>query len=108
MADPIVPSPYQGVFMVGLQSAVYETKTTENTVNYAAGTLVDVDTSGGITLTLPDGSKETYPTGTTVITNVDGTVSVTTYTTEQVLVSPATPCDIGWVYDPATGTFSAS
>lgn len=22
-------------------------------------------------------------------------------------VSPATPCDIGWIYDPVTGTFSA-
>lgn len=107
VADPVTPSPYAGLFMVGLQDAVYETQTTSQTTTHAAGSTVAVNADGTVTITLPDGTKENYPAGTTVVTNADGTVTTTVYTSEQVLVTPATPCDIGWVYDPATGTFSA-
>lgn len=107
VADPVTPSPYAGLFMVGLQDAVYETQTTSTSTTHAAGSTVSVNADGTVTITLPDGTKENYPAGTTVVTNADGTVTTTVYTSEQVLVTPATPCDIGWIYDPATGTFSA-
>lgn len=107
VADPVTPSPYAGMFMVGLQDAVYEQQTTTQTTTHAAGSTVSVNTDGTVTITLPDGTKENYPAGTTVVTNADGTVTTTVYTSEQVLVTPATPCDMGWIYNPATGTFSA-
>ena len=107
VADPVTPSPYQGSFMVGLQSAVYEAQTNIMTTTYPTGTTVSVNSDGSVTLVIAGGSTETFPAGTTVIEKVDGTVDVTTVTTVQVLVTPATPCDIGWIYDPATGTFSA-
>lgn len=106
VADPVTPSPYTGMFMVGLQDAVYETQTTSTSTTHAAGTTVAVNSDGTVTITLPDGTKENYPAGTTVVTNADGTVTTTVYTTVEVLVTPATPCDIGWTYDPATGTFA--
>ena len=107
VAQPVTPSPYAGLFMVGLEDAVYETQTTSQSTTHAAGTTVAVNADGTVTITLPDGTKENYPAGTTVVTNADGTVTTTVYTSEQVLVTPATPCNIGWVYDPATGTFAA-
>lgn len=107
VAQPVDPSPYAGLFMVGLQDAVYETQTTTTTTNHAAGTTIGVNADGTITLTLPDGTKETYPAGTSVVTNPDGTVTTTVYTTTEVLITPATPCDIGWVYNLVTKTFSA-
>lgn len=107
VADPVTPSPYAGMFMVGLQDAVYETQTTSTSTTHAAGSTVAVNADGTVTITLPDGTKENYPAGTTVVTNADGTVTTTVYTSEQVLVTPATPCDMGWIYDPATGTFAA-
>lgn len=107
VAQPVTPSPYAGLFMVGLEDAVYETQTTSSTTNHAAGTTVAVNSDASITLTLPNGSTENYPAGTTVIEHADGTVTTTVYTSEQVLVTPATPCNIGWIYDPATGTFAA-
>ena len=51
VAQPVTPSPYSGLFMVGLEDPVYD---------------------------------------------ADGNIVV-----------PGTPCDIGWIYDPATGTFAA-
>lgn len=107
VAIPVTPSPYAGLIMVGLEDAVYETQTNSTVTNHPTGTNVAVNADGTVTLTLPDSSVETYPAGTTVVTNADGTVTTTVYTTEQVLVTPATPCNIGWVYDPANGTFSA-
>ena len=107
VADPVSPSPYIGLFMVGLQDPVYETQTTTHTDTHPAGTTVSVNPDGTVTLPLPDGTKEQYPAGTTVVEKADGTVTTTYTTTEQVMVSPGTACDIGWVYDPATGTFSA-
>lgn len=107
VADPISPSPYVGLFMVGLQDAVYETQETSQSTTHAAGSTVAVNADATVTITLPDGTKENYPAGTTVVTNTDGTVTTTVYTSEQVLVTPATPCDIGWTYNPATGTFAA-
>ena len=107
VAQPVTPSPYTGLFMVGLEDAVYETQTTSQSTTHAAGTTVAVNADASITLTLPDGSTENYPAGTTVIEHADGTVTTTVYTSEQVLVTPATPCNIGWIYDPATGTFAA-
>lgn len=50
MAEPVSPSPYDGLYMVGLQDNVFDD--------------------------------------------------------EGNLVSAATPCDIGWVYDPVTEIFS--
>lgn len=50
VADPVTPSPFSGVFMVGLKDPVYG----------------------------PDGE----------------------------IIDPGTPCDIGWIYDPVTQTFS--
>lgn len=107
VAEPVTPSPYAGMIMVGLQDAVYEQQTTTQTTTHASGTTFVVNPNGTVTLTLPGGEIENYPAGTTVVTNADSTVTTTVYTSEQVLVTPATPCDIGWIYDPATGTFSA-
>lgn len=106
VADPVTPSPYEGLFMVGLQDPVFETQTTTQTATHAAGTTVTVNPDGTVTLTLPDGTKEEFPAGTTVVTNADGTVTTSYTVTEQVMVSAGTACDIGWTYDPATGTFA--
>lgn len=108
VAEPVTPSPYSGFFMVGLNDAVFETQTTPTTTNHPSGTTIAVNADASVTLTLPDGSKKQFPSGTTVITNADGTITTTVITTEQILISPATPCNIGWIYDPATETFSAS
>lgn len=108
VAAPVTPSPYGGLFMVGLSDPVYETQTVTNTANHAAGSTVDINADSTITITLPDGTKENYPAGTTVVTNADGTVTTSYTITEEVMVSPGTICDIGWIYNPATGTFSAS
>lgn len=107
VAVPVTPSPYSGLFMVGLEDAVYETQTTSQSTTHAAGSTVSVNTDGTVTITLPNGTQETYPAGTSVVTNQDGTVTTTVYTTVEIMVSPATPCNIGWIYDPATGTFAA-
>lgn len=107
VAAPVTPSPYTGLFMVGLEDPVYETQTTTHTATHPAGTTVAVNPDGSVTLTLPDGTKEEFPAGTTVIEHADGTVTTTYTTTEQVMVSAGTACGIGWTYDPATGTFSA-
>lgn len=107
VAEPVDPSPFDGFFMVGLKDAVYETQTTTTTTTHQAGTTIEVNSNGTIVLTSPDGTKENFPSGTSVVTNPDGTVTTTVYTTEQILVSPPTPCEMGWIYDPATGTFSA-
>lgn len=107
VGQPITPSPFAGIFMVGLQDAVYETQESSTSLTHEAGTTVAVNPDASITLTLPNGTTENYPAGTTVIEHADGTVTTVVYTSEQVLVTPATPCDMGWVYDPATGTFSA-
>jgi len=107
VGQPITPSPFAGIFMVGLEDAVYETQTTSQSTTHAAGTTVAVNPDASITLTLPNGTKENYPAGTTIIEHADGTVTTVVYTTQQVLVTPGTPCDMGWIYDPATGTFAA-
>jgi hypothetical protein len=107
VSSPVDPSPFQGTIMVGLQDPVYETQTIRHTANHPAGTTVTTNDDGSVTLTYPDGTSENFPAGTTVIVQADGTVTTTYVTTEEVLVSPGTPCDIGWIYDPATGTFSA-
>lgn len=107
VGQPITPSPFAGIFMVGLQDAVYETQETSQSTTHAAGSTVAVNADATVTITLPDGTKENYPAGTTVVTNADGTVTTTVYASEQVLVTPATPCDMGWIYDPSTGTFAA-
>lgn len=107
VADPVDPSPFDGTIMVGLQDAVYETQTTPTTNNYPSGTTVYVNSDGSVSLDVPSVGVETFPAGTTVVTNADGTVNVTIVTTQNVLISPSTPCDIGWIYDPATGNFSA-
>lgn len=107
VAEPVTPSPYAGMFMVGLQSAVYETQTSVTTTSYPSGTVVSVNPDGSVSLNIPNVGVENFPAGTTVVTNQDGTVNVTVVTTAEVLVSPPTPCNIGWIYDPATGTFSA-
>lgn len=105
MADPVDPSPFDGVFMVGLVDPVYETKTDTVTTIHPAGTIVSINQDGTILLTLPDGTKETFPAGTTVITNKDKTVTTIVVTTQQIMVSPGTLCNIGWVYDPTTNNF---
>lgn len=93
--------------MVGLEDSVYETQTVTHTATHPAGTTVTVNPDGTVTLTLPGGTTEQFPAGTTVIEHADGTVTTTYTTTEQVLVAPGTACGIGWIYDPATGTFAA-
>lgn len=107
VASPVTPSPYAGYLMVGLQDAVYETQTVTHNDTYPAGTTVVVNPDGTVTLTLPDSSVQQLPAGTTVVEQADGTVTTTYTTTENVLITPGTPCDIGWVYNPANGTFSA-
>lgn len=107
VADPVDPCPFAGQFMVGLQDPVYEEQTVTYTTTHAAGTTVTTNPDGTITVTLPDGIEEQYPAGTTVTNNPDGTVTTSYSVEEQVVVSPGTPCNIGWIYDPATGTFSS-
>lgn len=107
VSEPVEPSPYQGMFMVGLQSAVYDNQTTVQTTSYPAGTTVTVNSDASVTLAFSDGTTQSFPPGTTVVTNADGTVNVTILVTNSVLITPATPCDIGWIYDPVTQTFSA-
>lgn len=107
VAEPVTPSPYAGLFMVGLQDPVYEEETVTHTSTHAAGTTYVVNADGTVTLTLPDGTVEKYPEGTTLVVNQDGTVTTSYTVTEQVLVAPGTPCDMGWIYDPNTGTFFA-
>lgn len=107
VSQPVSPSPYAGLFMVGLEDPVYETQTITNTATHPAGTTVAVNPDGSVTLTLPSGTTEQFPAGTTVVEHADGTVTTTYTTTEQVLISSGTACGIGWIYDPATGTFSA-
>lgn len=108
VADPVTPSPYAGLFMVGLQDAVYEEQTVTYSTTHVAGTTVTTNPDGTITVTLPDGIEEQYPAGTTVTNNQDGTVTTSYSIQEQVVISLGTPCDMGWVYDPTTKTFSAS
>lgn len=107
VANPVTPSPYAGLFMVGLADAVYEEQTVTNTATHPAGTTVAVNPDGTVTLTLPGGATEDFPAGTTIVEHADGTITTTYTTTESVLITPATPCDIGWIYNPANGTFSA-
>ena len=107
VGQPITPSPFSGIFMVGLEDPVYETQTTTNTATHPAGTTVTVNADATVTLTLPGGATEQFPAGTTVIEHADGTVTTTYTTFTQVLITPGTPCGMGWIYDPATGTFSA-
>lgn len=93
--------------MVGLEDPVYETQTATHTATHPAGTTVTVNPDATVTLTLPGGATEQFPAGTTVVEHADGTVTTTYTTNDQVLVTPGTPCAIGWIYDPATGTFAA-
>ncbi len=107
VSQPVTPSPYAGIFMVGLEDPVYETQTVTNTATHPTGTTVAVNPDGTVTLTLPGGETEQFPAGTTVVEHADGTVTTTYTATTQVLITPGTPCDMGWIYDPVTGTFSA-
>lgn len=107
VADPVTPSPYAGLFMVGLQDRIYEIQTISYTDTFPDGSTVTINPDSTVTITLADGTKEEFPAGTTVVTNADGTITVSYSVTEQVMVSPGTPCNIGWIYDPATGTFAA-
>lgn len=106
VADPVTPSPFAGTIMVGLEDPVYRNETVTVSTDHPAGTIVDINPDATITLVYPDGTKQNYPAGTTVVTNQDTTVTTTTIQIIQVLVSPGTPCEIGWIYNPATGTFS--
>lgn len=106
VSDPVTPSPFAGTIMVGLEDPVYQNETVTVSTDHPAGTIVDINPDGSITLIYPDGTKENYPVGTTVVTNQDTTVTTTVVEVRQILVSPGTPCGIGWIYNPATGTFS--
>lgn len=57
---PVTPSPYGGLFMVGLEDPVYETQTTTNTATHASGSTFSVNADGSVTVTLPNGTKKSF------------------------------------------------
>lgn len=107
VADPVTPSPYAGMFMVGLQEPIYEEQTITHTDTWPAGTTFTSNPDGSTTVTSPDGFLDTLPAGTTFTSNPDGTTTTSYTAQEEVMIDPGTPCDIGWIYNPATNTFSA-
>ena len=106
VADPVAPSPYPGLFMVGLIDPVYEPQLVTYSLSYPAGSVVTTQEDGTIKVVAPGGSEEVFPSDAVVTNKEDGSITVSLSVMQNVLVVPGTECEIMWSYDPETGLFT--
>lgn len=108
VADSVLPSPFIGYLMIGLIDPVYEDRIVTQSVTFPSDATITYNVDGSTTVILIDGTKINYPIGAIVTTNPDGTFLITYTITETIEVTPGTPCDVDWIYDPITGQFNPS